>query len=159
MKEYKALSSDLGPYGQRVFDASEFLHQSGLVELLQKSKGVNQMVTYHDACHLAHGQGIRTQPRELLSAIPGIQLVEMNEPEMCCGSAGIYNIQQPVMAKHLLDRKWENVRSTGAKIVVSGNPGCHAWLEQASQDSGQTIRVVHTMELLEASFSGLDLLK
>ncbi len=159
MKEYASLDPRLSSYEERVFDASEFLAKEGLGEKLKESKGINQRVTYHDACHLAHGQGIRSQPRELIAAIPGIKLIEMQEPEMCCGSAGIYNIQQPVLAKQLLDWKWRNVQATGASIVASGNPGCHAWLEQASQDTGKTIRVVHTMELLEASFSGLDLLK
>ncbi len=159
MKEYSALDPNLASYEERVLDASEFLAQNGLAEKLKRSKGHNQTVTYHDACHLAHGQGIRSQPRELIAAIPGIKLIEMQEPEMCCGSAGIYNIQQPALAKQLLDWKWRNVEATGASIVASGNPGCHAWLEQASQDSGKAIKVVHTMELLEASFSGLDLLK
>jgi glycolate oxidase iron-sulfur subunit len=80
----------------------------------------------------------------------------MNEADTCCGSAGIYNVLQPKMARTLLDRKWANVLATGAEIVATGNPGCHAWIAQAARESGRHVRVLHTLELLEASFSGLD---
>lgn len=142
-------------FSRRVFDAAEFLHEHGLLNLLEESKGIEAGVTYHDACHLAHGQGIRKEPRELIEAIPGIQLMPLPESDMCCGSAGIYNLVQPTLARELLDRKWRNIEGTGAQIVVSGNPGCHAWIEQASREHGGNIMVLHTMELLEAAFSGL----
>ncbi len=144
-----------GPLSDRVFDISEFLSTQGLGEELGKSNGVSASIAYHDACHLAHGQGIRSQPRELLAAIPGVELVDLKESDVCCGSAGIYNLSQPAMARRLLERKWRNIEASGAQIVVSGNPGCHAWIAQASREHGGAIRVMHTAEVLEASFSGL----
>ncbi|MBC8063580.1 MAG: (Fe-S)-binding protein [Chlorobia bacterium] len=136
-----------------VFDASEFLLQEGLAEILaREGTGGLTRVTYHDACHLSHGQGIRSAPRELLKAIPGLELVELEESDMCCGSAGIYNIAQPKMARELLERKWKNIESTGATIVATGNPGCHAWIAQAAREHGQRVEVLHTLEVLERSF-------
>ncbi len=139
----------------RALDASEFLFANGLIDALMRAPGLEITATYHDACHLAHGQGVRAQPRSLITAIPKLEFVELNEAEMCCGSAGIYNITQPNMAKTLLDRKWANVASTGAEVVATGNPGCHAWIAQAAREHGESVGVVHTMELLEAAFSGL----
>lgn len=140
--------SDIG----RVWDASEFLLFEGLDEALSKSS-YQAKVTYHDACHLAHGQGIRSHPRDLLRAIPGLELVELPESEMCCGSAGIYNLTQPKVARQLLERKWANVESTGASIVATGNPGCHAWIAQAAREHGQQVEVLHTLELLEKALN------
>jgi len=136
----------------KIFDASEFLAQNGLIEELRQSKGLDQPVTYHDACHLAHGQGVRTPPRELLNAIPNLKLVALQESEMCCGSAGIYNLTQPKMARTLLERKWANVERTGARIVATGNPGCHAWIAQAAREHGKRVEVLHTLEVLERAF-------
>jgi glycolate oxidase iron-sulfur subunit len=95
------------------------------------------------------------EPRGLLGAVPGLELVPLPEADTCCGSAGIYNVTQPKMARDLLERKWRNVESTGARLVVTGNPGCHAWIEQAAREHGGEVRVLHTLELLEAAFSGL----
>jgi glycolate oxidase iron-sulfur subunit len=139
----------------RAVDATEFLLANGLVDALTRAPGLGITATYHDACHLAHGQGVRSQPRELLAAIPKLKLVELNEADMCCGSAGIYNITQPHMAKTLLDRKWANVAVTKAAVVATGNPGCHAWIAQAAREHGESVQVLHTLELLEAAFSGL----
>jgi glycolate oxidase iron-sulfur subunit len=146
---------DHSSFSKRTFDVSEFLITNGLIESLHAAEKLNKSVTYHDACHLAHGQRITDQPRELLRAIPGIELVEMNEADRCCGSAGIYNLLQPKMARALLERKWANVEFSGAEIVALGNPGCHAWIEQATRERNSRIQVLHTMEVLEASFSGL----
>lgn len=140
-------------FAGRVRDISEFLFEAGLPETLQCSRGVHALATYHDACHLAHGQGVRAQPRELLRAIPGLQLIDLPEADMCCGSAGIYNLTQPKMARRLLDRKWGNVETTRAQIVVLGNPGCQAWISQAAQEHGNSVRVLHLAEILEESFS------
>lgn len=137
-------------------DISEFLQENGLADLLKLTRGLNYTATYHDACHLAHGQGIRSHPRQLLQAVPGITWKNLPESETCCGSAGIYNVAQPKMARRLLERKWQNVASTGAELLVSGNPGCHAWLEQASREKGKGVKVLHTVELLESAFSGLE---
>lgn len=139
----------------RTQDISVFLHQNGLTRHLEGSKGLKVRLTYHDACHLAHGQGVRSEPRELLKAIPNIEFIELGEADRCCGSAGIYNVLQPKMARRLLDRKWRHVQESQAQIVALGNPGCHAWLEQAARETGQKTRVLHTMEVLEASISGI----
>lgn len=136
----------------RVHDASEFLLAHGLVENLRSSPGVAATATYHDACHLAHGQRIKDAPRELIRAVPRLTLVELPEADMCCGSAGTYNLTQPGRARSLLDRKWANVESTGAEILATGNPGCHSWVQQASEEHGGKVRVMHTLELLEGSF-------
>lgn len=153
MKEYGKFDAELDPLAKRVFDASEFLHREGLAAVLAQLSSKAQRVTYHDACHLAHGQRITQQPRELLRAIPGLDLVELEEADRCCGSAGIYNVVQPGMARRLLDRKWEFIRATGAQTVVTGNPGCYEWIEQASREQGHPINVVHTMSFLENQFN------
>jgi glycolate oxidase iron-sulfur subunit len=152
----KGLDRGLKPLAERTFDASEFLLSQGLAGLLEGSSGIEKTVAYHDACHLAHGQQITQEPRELLAAIPGAGLKELPESSMCCGSAGTYNLTQPKLARQLLERKWANFETTGADFLVSGNPGCHAWLAQAAREKSSDATVLHTMELLEASFSGLD---
>ncbi len=139
----------------RVFDVSEFLLVNGLPELLARSHGLpGATVTYHDACHLAHGQGIRSQPRELLNAVPGLKLVPLQESDMCCGSAGTYNAFQPGFARRLLDRKWGHATETKADYIVTGNPGCHSWLLQAWQESGSGPEPVMLPEILERSLEG-----
>ncbi|MEJ5171074.1 MAG: (Fe-S)-binding protein [Fimbriimonadales bacterium] len=154
IKEYEALDPALGELASRARDLSEFLVEHGFEERVRRSKGVRVTATYHDACHLAHGQGIRAQPRRLLEAVPGLKLVPLNESEMCCGSAGTYNLTQPQLARKLLDRKWSNIEATSAEVVVLGNPGCHAWIEQGSREVPGRARVLHIAELLEASFVG-----
>lgn len=131
------------------YDASEFLLEKGLPAMLADSPKANIRIAYHDACHLSHGQGIRSQPRALLEAIPGVTMVRLAESEHCCGSAGIYNVLQPAMARALLERKWKHVEASGADIVAMGNPGCHAWIAQAAREHQSRIRVMHTMEVLE----------
>ncbi len=121
----------------------------------QRRKG--SRIAYHDACHLAHGQGIRSQPRQLLKAIPGVELVPLIEADMCCGSAGIYNLTQPKMARELLERKWANIEATGCDVVALANPGCHAWIAQAAREKQSQIRVRHIAEVLECALSGMEL--
>ncbi|HMS56645.1 MAG TPA: (Fe-S)-binding protein [Fimbriimonadaceae bacterium] len=135
-----------------VFDLSEFLVENGLIELLRQAQ-FKAKITYHDACHLAHGQGVREAPRQLLAAIPGAEVVSLPESDMCCGSAGVYNVLQPKRARALLNRKWKNIESTGAQIVVQGNPGCHAWIAQAAREHGGTVEVMHLAEVLEIALS------
>lgn len=154
MKAYGDLIGD-EDFASRVVDASEFLLAQGLIEELAKSPGLEIAATYHDACHLGHGQGVRSQPRALLAAIPKMRLEDLDEPDMCCGSAGIYNLTQPKLARELLERKWANVEATGASVVAMGNPGCHAWIGQAALEHGEKVQVLHTTELLEAAFTGL----
>lgn len=143
---------------KRSFDASEFLLSRGLKDALQQSTGVDEVITYHDACHLAHGQKIWEQPRELIRAIPRSRFVELTEADTCCGSAGIYNLVQPQLARKLLTRKFDHIAESDASIVATGNPGCHAWIAQAAREHGGQVHVLHTLELLEASFSGIEAL-
>lgn len=113
-----------------------------------------QVVTYHESCHLAHGQKIVTQPRRLLAAIPNLKLVELPESSWCCGSAGIYNLIQPEMAGQLLDRKLNHIRSTGAPIVATANPGCLLQLIHGAKQRGLNLRVVHPITLLAEAYRG-----
>lgn len=144
---------------QRVFDLSEFLVASGLLEKLASARGFQKRdplrITYHDACHLAHGQKIVDAPRELLRAVPGIELIDLPESAVCCGSAGLYSYLHPAMAGRLLGRKLKNVEETTAQIVVLGNPGCHSWIEFGTQRAQMRIEVMHLAELLESAFAGL----
>ena len=110
------------------------------------------VVTYHESCHLCHGQKITSQPRELLKAIPGLRLVELPESSWCCGSAGIYNLVQPEMADQLLDRKLKHIRSTGATIVATGNPGCLLQLINGAKKIGMQLRVAHPVSLLAEAY-------
>lgn len=158
MKEYGHLlgTSEAEQFANRVVDLSEFLLTEDLPKLLaQHTKLKGKRITYHDACHLSHGQRITSQPRQLIAAIPGIEFVELEESTVCCGSAGIYNVMQPDMARQLLDRKTSHIQETKADIVATGNPGCHAWIAQGCRERGIS-RTLHTAELLEASFVGLE---
>ena len=106
-------------------------------------------LTYHDACHLAHGQGIRAQPRALLGLVPDIEIVPLPESEMCCGSAGTYNITQPEMAMQLLHRKMKNIEQTKAQTVVTGNPGCAMQIALGAKKFGVDVDVRHPIEVLD----------
>lgn len=152
MREYGTLIGDQA-FADRTIDLSEFLLREGLPDRLRESPGLDATITYHDACHLAHGQGVRSEPRELLAAIPRTRFVELDEADTCCGSAGIYNVTQPEFARRLLDKKWANVEATGASLVATGNPGCHAWIAQAAREAGTRVAVLHTAETLERSFN------
>ncbi len=125
-------------------DSALITHHSSLITRM----------TYHDACHLAHGQGIRTQPRELMGAVPDMEIVPLAESEMCCGSAGIYNITQPGMAMQLLERKMEHIAATGARVVVTGNPGCMMQLMLGAQKFDVPVAVKHPVEILDAATRG-----
>jgi glycolate oxidase iron-sulfur subunit len=129
---------------QKVLDVSEFL--AGI--RLTAPKPLKTRVAYHDACHLLHGQKISAQPRELLRAIPGLELVELPEATWCCGSAGIYNITQPEMSLALLERKMKNIAATGAAIVAAGNPGCIGQLRYGAKKFGVPVEVLHPITLL-----------
>jgi glycolate oxidase iron-sulfur subunit len=110
---------------------------------------------YHDACHLAHAQGIRSQPRELLDGIPDLDVREIADAEICCGSAGVYNLLQPEAARELGDRKAADVADTEAELLISANPGCSLQIAAALRRQGRTIAVAHTAEVLDASLRGL----
>ncbi|MGA8209664.1 MAG: glycolate oxidase subunit GlcF [Nocardioidaceae bacterium] len=159
MKEYAVLLADDPAYAERarsfserVRDVSEILDELGPVAVRHP---LETTVAYHDACHLAHAQGVRAQPRRLLTAIPGLELKEIAEPELCCGSAGIYNILNPVPARELGDRKAANIVATGAKVLVTANPGCLMQVTSAIQRSGHPMGMAHTIEVLDASIRGL----
>ena len=109
---------------------------------------LRETVTYHDACHLAHGQRVRAQPRELLRRIPGLTLVDLKDSDLCCGSAGVYNLLEPEMAAELGRRKVERIRETGARIVATGNPGCIMQISQQALEAGLVLEVMHPVTLL-----------
>jgi glycolate oxidase iron-sulfur subunit len=111
-----------------------------------------QRVTYHESCHLCHGQNVVQQPRAVLAAIPGLEQVELPESNWCCGSAGIYNITQPEMAARLLERKLGHIQRSGAGLVASANPGCSVQLEAGLRQRRSAVRVVHPISLLAESF-------
>ena len=110
-------------------------------------------VAYHDACHLQHAQGVRAQPRRLLQGIPGIEVREIGESEICCGSAGIYNLLEPEAATQLRDRKVQNILKTDADVIVSGNPGCLLQITSGLESAGRAIPTMHLVELLDRSIA------
>lgn len=151
-----AFEANVEHFVSRVFDLSEFLLAHGLLDELKSAPGVHgKRITYHDACHLSHGQKITSAPRQLIKAIPNSTYVELPESMMCCGSAGVYNVLQPQMARRLLNRKIGHIQETHADIVATGNPGCHAWIAQGCGEV-KGPKVLHTAELLEAAFVGID---
>jgi glycolate dehydrogenase iron-sulfur subunit len=159
MKEYAELLADDPAYADRaravaekVRDVSEVLDELGPVATRHP---LPMTVAYHDACHLAHAQGVRAQPRSLLRAIPGLELKEIAEPELCCGSAGIYNIVNPEPARELGDRKAKNIVATGAQVLVTANPGCLMQVTSAIERSSHPMGMAHTVEVLDASIRGL----
>lgn len=132
--------SSLKERGYPAHDLSEFLVKTGFAPPVV---GTPARVVYQDACHLLHGQGIRDEPRQLLRSLPGVDLIEIGDSGDCCGSAGIYNITQPQLARQLLDKKWQAIEQARSDVVVTANPGCLAWLSQAAQDHQSPIKVVH----------------
>ncbi|GIW33419.1 glycolate oxidase subunit GlcF [Meiothermus sp.] len=134
----------------RVKDISVFLVELGLQEVPAMEKPLR--VAYHDACHLAHAQGVRAEPRQLLKSIPGVELVEIPEGELCCGSAGTYNLEQPTIAATLGERKARHILATGADMVVTGNIGCFTQIKSHLRKLGREIPVMHTVELLERAY-------
>src|SRR5580698_2197343 len=138
----------------RVRDLTEFLDTLGPVAA---RRPVPVVAAYHDACHLGHAQGITAQPRSLLHAIPGLELVELRDGGVCCGSAGVYNLLQPEAASALGARKADSVAASGASLLISANPGCTLQISAALASSGVTIRTAHIAEVLDASINGVPL--
>ena len=136
---------------EKTRDVSELLAE---VEPRAERRPVPLKVAYHDACHLAHAQGVRSQPRELLRAVPELELVEPAEWEICCGSAGVYNMVNPEPGRELGARKAGNLLATGAEAVASGNPGCSLQIQAHLEEAGHSIPAYHPVELLWASISG-----
>jgi glycolate oxidase iron-sulfur subunit len=147
MKEYGHLIDDRA-FAARVKDVHEFL---AAVEPRAVRHPVPMRAVYHDACHLAHAQGIHEQPRALLAGIPGLELLNPAEADMCCGSAGVYNLLEPEAAGELGRRKAANLLASGADAVISANPGCSI---QVSRYMDRPLAVYHPMELLARSLRG-----
>ncbi|XVU20941.1 (Fe-S)-binding protein [Actinoplanes sp. CA-054009] len=159
LKEYDVLLADDPDYADRaasftakVRDLAELLHDLGPVA---ERHPLPLTVAYHDACHLGHAQGVRNQPRSLLKGIPGLTVREIADPEICCGSAGVWNILNPVPAAELGDRKAANVLATGADLLVTANPGCLMQVASAIRRQGGTIALAHTAQVLDASIRDL----
>jgi glycolate oxidase iron-sulfur subunit len=160
MKEYGELFADepamvgrAAALAAKVRDITELLVELGPVA---ERHPLPMTVAYHDACHLAHAQGVRAQPRALLSGIPGVELREIADPELCCGSAGVYNLLNPEAARPLGDKKAANILATDADILVTANPGCLMQVSAAFARRGATMPMAHTVEVLDASLRGHD---
>jgi glycolate oxidase iron-sulfur subunit len=136
-------------FAAKVRDINEFLDELGLVT---PPGEIRATATYHDACHLVHAQKVREQPRRLLSKIPGLRLVELPESELCCGAAGTYNLTEPEMADRLGRRKLENIRKTGARLVITANAGCLLQILREAKLQGERLKIMHPMELLDLAY-------
>lgn len=135
-------------FSKKVKDISKYLYDTGY----EKPKGeLNTTITYHDACHLAHGQGVRDEPRDLLLHIPGVKMVHMPNADRCCGSAGIYNITNPEMAEAVLESKMENVPEE-VEMISMGNPGCMLQMAIGVNKYGRNQKIVHTIQLLQWAY-------
>jgi glycolate oxidase iron-sulfur subunit len=137
-------------FSAKTRDISQLLAQHA-DELQAKLKPLNKKVTYHDPCHIAHGQGIRTEPRTLLKLVPGLDYRELEAADSCCGSAGTYNISRPEMSDKILQRKIDSVRASGAEILVTSNPGCLLQLKKGLADQLPDVKLMHVTELLAQS--------
>jgi glycolate oxidase iron-sulfur subunit len=156
LKEYGELLADLPEYAEKarqfsslMRDITEFL---AALELNPNLGRVDAVVTYQDSCHLAHGQHIRQSPRQLLGAIPGLTFREMPGADICCGSAGIYNVVQNEMAMQILQHKMECVNATHAEIIATANPGCMLQLQAGVRLHGSGQRVMHVVEVLDLAY-------
>jgi glycolate oxidase iron-sulfur subunit len=159
MKDYGRLLADDPQWAERAkafsakcVDVSELIATLGPVA---PRHPLPVVAAYHDACHLGHAQGVRAQPRSLLADIPELEVREIAEPDICCGSAGVYNLLNPEPAAQLGDRKAANVSATGASLLVTANPGCLMQVHAAMRRAGTSIALAHTVEVLDASIRGL----
>ena len=156
MKEYGELFRDDPTYKEKAekiasmtYDINEFLVN---LPFDVPKASIDAKVTYHDPCHLSHGQGIKTQPRAILNSIPGLDLVEMKNPDKCCGAAGIYMVTNRDMSLQLLEDKMANAVATGAQVVATSNPGCSMQIQQGLNNDGHRIRVAYVVELLDEAY-------
>jgi len=161
MKDYGELFADdpawsarAHAFSAKVRDVSQLLTELGPPRA--KRYLLKARVAYHDACHLAHGQGVRAEPRALLQAIPGIEVVSPAEPDICCGSAGIYNLVQPGPAADLGERKARNLAALSPDMIATANPGCTLQIAAAARRLGHNWPVFHPIELIDASIRGVD---
>jgi glycolate oxidase iron-sulfur subunit len=149
LKEYPVLIDGAEEFSSKVKDIAEFLVSTRIFERLKTP--LERRVGYDDPCHLIHGQRIRTEPRKLLKAIPGIQFVEVEGADQCCGSAGIYNITQNELSMEILDRKMEKIEKAHIDILATGNPGCMFQFRYGARKFGLNLEVAHPVELLARS--------
>ena len=163
LKDYGHVAHELAPdnrpqaemlsgFAAKVRDVSEFLVALGPKPPTGR---IPLKATYHDACHLAHAQRIRSQPRELLEMVPGLELVPLAESDICCGAAGSYNLTEPDMSDRLARRKLEHILATGADAVIMGNAGCSLQIQAALRQAGRAVWVAHPMDVLDLSYRGL----
>lgn len=145
------LAEQLGGLAMKFRDVSEFLSDLGLAD---PPHAVPMKATYHDACHLVHAQRVRDQPRELLSCVKELELVDLPESEVCCGAAGSYNLTEPEMADRLGRRKLAHIESTGADAVILGNAGCSLQIQASMRRAGCDLPVLHPMEILDRAYHG-----
>lgn len=138
-------------FAEKVKDVNEFLDQLGPIA---PTGPIDAVATYHDACHLGHAQKVRSAPRRLLSMIPALQLRDLPETEICCGSAGTYNLNHPAMADRLSRRKLDNILGTGAQIVLASNAGCLLQIGREVRQQRKPLAVMHPMDLLDLSYRG-----
>jgi glycolate oxidase iron-sulfur subunit len=155
IKEYAHLLRDDPEFAERAKaisakcrDISELVAERGLVI---QSNPVGLKIAYHDSCHLQHAQGIRTQPRQLLNAIPGLEVAELPEAAICCGSAGIFNLIEPEPARELADRKARHIIQSGAQALVSANPGCLLHIASGLRRAGHPLPVFHIIEFIDTA--------
>jgi len=160
LKDYAHLLRDDPNYAQRardftnrVRDISELLPQ---LEMPQPPHPIEQTITYHDACHLAHAQKVTKPPRQLLGTIAKLQMMDLVESDMCCGAAGTYNLSQPIMARKLAERKLQHIIQTGAKTCVTGNVGCAMHIQSEAKRLGVDLKVVHPVSLLYEAYFGIE---
>jgi glycolate oxidase iron-sulfur subunit len=158
LKEYGDLLADDPQYSAkahefagRMRDVTEFL--AG-IELNREMRPIDAVVTYQDSCHLAHGQRVRSAPRKLLASIPGIQIREMRGSDICCGSAGIYNVVRNEMSMQILKSKMANVNATDATVIMTANPGCMLQMQAGVRLHGKGQKVLHVVELLDQAYGG-----
>ena len=149
LKDDAAWSARASAFAAKVKDATEFLGDLGMSA---PPRTLNGRVTWDDPCHLLHGQKIRAQPRALLAAIPGLEVVPLEEADWCCGSAGTYNVTQPDLARSILERKIANIVRSGADTVVTANPGCLMQIQSGLRQAGSNVRVVHLIDLLDEAY-------
>jgi glycolate oxidase iron-sulfur subunit len=149
LKEYPHITDGAGEFSAKVKDISEFLATTRLASRLKVP--LNKRVGYDDPCHLIHGQGVKAEPRKLLRAIPGIEFVEVEGADQCCGSAGIYNITQNEISMAVLDAKMEQIKRAKVDILATGNPGCMFQFRYGAKRAGLNLEVVHPVELLARS--------
>jgi glycolate oxidase iron-sulfur subunit len=136
-------------FSRKIIDICQFL-----IEIIGLKPGINALegkVTYHESCHMRWMQKVSAQPRQALGLIPGLEFVEMNESDTCCGGAGSYNLTHYQTSMNILDRKMANIAATGAGLIATGCPGCRIQLRLGVKRRGLEARVVHPVELLEQS--------